>query len=242
MEQPGRQPVVVALRGTPRVAVTNFARQSRTRPASRLPRIRGDTWLRRASDVAVAAVGLVCLSPILLAIALAVRLESSGPALYRQERVGRRSCVFRLVKFRSMVDHADRLGALVSGRCDCRITRVGRLLRRSKLDELPQLWNVLVGDMTLVGPRPEVSRFLCHYTERERLLLTVRPGLAGPGQLFFTLEQAAELDDAMDPERHYVQSQLHHKLAVDLDYLACRSLKVDLWVLVRTAAMCLTLR
>ena len=141
-----------------------------------------------------------------------------------------------MLKFRSMVRDADRVGPLVTDRADPRITRIGAMLRAAKLDELPQLFNVMRGDMTLIGPRPEVPRFLRCYHPEELGILTVRPGLTGPGQIFYTEVQAGQ-DSATDPETHYVDSQLHPKLAVDLDYLRRRSLWFDLGILLRTIAL-----
>ena len=196
-----------------------------------------DSRLRRAVDIGVAMAAAVLLSLLLALIALLIKLDSPGPVLYRQQRVGKNGLPFRILKFRSMVANAERLGAAVAGRHDPRITRVGRFLRAAKLDELPQLANVVAGHMTLIGPRAEVPRYVRHYTEKERRVLTVRPGLTGPGQLLFSQEQAAELDGAADPEREYVEHQLHVKLALDLDYLHRRALRRDLAILCQTVAV-----
>jgi lipopolysaccharide/colanic/teichoic acid biosynthesis glycosyltransferase len=198
-----------------------------------------DSRLRRAVDIGVAMAAIVLLSPLLALIALLIKLDSSGPVLYGQQRVGKHGFPFRILKFRSMVADAERLGAAVAGRHDPRITRVGRFLRATKLDELPQLANVVAGQMTLIGPRAEVPRYVRHYTEVERRVLNVRPGLTGPGQLLFSREQAAELDGAADPEREYIDHQLHAKLALDLDYLYRRLLRRDLAILGQTVAVIL---
>jgi lipopolysaccharide/colanic/teichoic acid biosynthesis glycosyltransferase len=198
--------------------------------------IRPDGNLRRLADVIVAALALLALAPVMIAVALAIRLTGRGPALYPQERVGRGGHPFRMLKFRTMVVGADRGGALVTGKRDPRITKTGAVLRTTKADELPQLFNVLRGDMTLIGPRPEVARYVALYSPAERALLLVRPGLTGPGQLYFSAEQAGELDGRADPEEHYISHQLHPKLALDLDYLAHRSLREDVAVLLRTLA------
>lgn len=190
--------------------------------------VRADSWRRRLVDVLVAAVGLALLAPLLAVVALVVRLSSPGPAVYRQQRVGRNGRPFTIWKFRSMVADADRSGAAVSGREDDRVTRVGRWLRATHVDELPQLVNVLRGDMTLVGPRPEVPRFVAHYTARERVVLGVRPGIVGPGAILFVTAQAGELDTADDADRWYVEHHLHAKLALDLAYLRDRRLRQDL--------------
>jgi len=201
--------------------------------------VRGDTPLRRAVDLLLTVPALVVLAPLLGAIALAVRLESPGPALFRQRRIGRQERPFAILKFRSMVRDAERLGPQISGRRDPRITRMGRLLRASKLDELPQLVNVARGEMTLIGPRAEVPDMVRAYTEEERATLLVRPGLTGPGQLHFTTEQASLLDTATNAEAWYRDHQLHAKLALDLEYLRRRSLADDVRLLARTVAVML---
>jgi lipopolysaccharide/colanic/teichoic acid biosynthesis glycosyltransferase len=198
--------------------------------------VRLDSGLRRAVDVVVAGGALLVLLPVLVVVALAVLVDSPGPAVYAQERVGRERAPFRIHKFRTMVADADRVGPAVGGRRDPRITRVGRVLRRTKLDELPQLWDVLVGRMALVGPRAEVARYVAHFTADELATLLVRPGLTGAGQLWFTVAQADDLDGVEDPERVYVEEQLHPKLARDLVYLRRRGLRADLRLVVETLA------
>jgi len=198
-----------------------------------------DTAGRRFVDVVVATVLLVVLAPWFVAVAVAVRLDSPGPILYRAPRVGRANQPFRMLKFRSMRPDADLLGAGVSGQHDARVTRVGHFLRMTKLDELPQLLNVLGGTMTLVGPRAESPQYLIHYLPHERTLLTVRPGLTGPGQIEFTRRQAAALNDVDEPDRYYVEHQLHDKLALDLDYLGNRTLRRDVAIVVATIAVVL---
>jgi lipopolysaccharide/colanic/teichoic acid biosynthesis glycosyltransferase len=136
-----------------------------------------------------------------------------------------------------MVADAEKIGPAISGHSDPRVTRVGRVLRATKIDELPQILNVIRGEMTLVGPRAEVERYIRYYTPEERLLLQVRPGLTGPGQVFFTTDQAGELDRTGDPEELYVKRQIHAKLALDLEYLRRRGLRADMSVLLRTLAL-----
>jgi lipopolysaccharide/colanic/teichoic acid biosynthesis glycosyltransferase len=199
--------------------------------------LRGDGPVRRLVDVALSSVAVLAVSPILLLIAVAVKLDSSGPALYSQTRVGRHGKEFSILKFRSMIVNAERIGPLVTGRRDRRITRLGAVLRATKLDELPQLINVLKGEMTLIGPRPEVPRYLPYYTDRELQLLIARPGLTGPGQLVFTDREAAELDTADDPESYYINHQLHPKLAVDIAYLSHRSCWHDVKIVLGTVAL-----
>jgi lipopolysaccharide/colanic/teichoic acid biosynthesis glycosyltransferase len=177
----------------------------------------------------------VALSPVFLALAAAIRLGSGSPVLYAQERVGRGGKPFLLYKFRSMREGADRAGALVTGAGDPRVTPLGRLLRRTKLDELPQLWNVLRGDMSLVGPRPEVARYVVHYAPEQRRVLAVRPGLTDPATLRYRDEEAL-LARIPAPEREafYLREVMPRKLALNLEYLARSGFWSDLGVLLRT--------
>jgi len=169
--------------------------------------------LKRVIDIIGSAAGLIALSPLLLAVACAVKVSSPGPGFYRQARLGRDRRTFRIFKFRSMVDGAEHRGARVTGAGDARVTRVGAWLRRHKLDELPQLLNVLVGDMSLVGPRPEVPEFADHYPEEFARVLTVRPGVTHRAtQLFRNEEQM--LARAADPQAFYVERILPRKLAI----------------------------
>lgn len=193
-----------------------------------MPPVVPDSSLRRCVDVVVAVTLLIGLSPLLLLIGLAIRLTSRGPAVYRQRRVGRAGTVFIMWKFRTMVANADRAGPSVSGRADPRITTIGNLLRGTRLDELPQLVNLLRGDLTLIGPRPEVESFVRYYTAKEQRLLSVRPGILGPGALLFAQQQCDDLDTVGDPDAYYVAHHLHPKLALDLRYLGDRRLVSDL--------------
>ena len=188
-----------------------------------------DTAARRAADVLVAGGALLLLWPLLVLIGLLIRTTSPGSAIYRQRRVGRAGTTFMIWKFRTMTVDAAARGPAVSGRADPRITGVGRLLRNARLDELPQLVNVLRGEMTLIGPRPEVPRFVAHYTPAERQqLLAVRPGVIGPGALLCATEQSGELDSAADADDFYIRHHLHPKLTLDAAYLADRRIARDL--------------
>ncbi len=201
------------------------------------PKIVGDSRARRAVDIVVAGIALAVAGPVIVLLGALVRLTSRGPAFYRQVRTGRAAEQFTILKLRSMVSGADRTGPLVTSRADSRVTRLGALLRATKLDELPQLVNVLKGDMTLIGPRPEVPRFIPHYDDEELQILNVRPGLTGPGQIYYTQVQQATILGGEDPEKHYADHELHPKLAIDLDYLRRRGLARDLYILVRTALL-----
>jgi lipopolysaccharide/colanic/teichoic acid biosynthesis glycosyltransferase/O-antigen/teichoic acid export membrane protein len=201
------------------------------------PKIVGDSWARRAVDIAVSGIALAIAGPVIVLLAGLVRLTSPGPAFYRQVRAGRAVEQFTMLKLRSMVSGADQAGPLVTSREDSRVTKLGALLRAAKLDELPQLVNVLKGDMTLIGPRPEVPRFIHYYDDEELQILNVRPGLTGPGQIFYTEVQKATTLGDEDPEQHYANHELHPKLAIDLDYLRRRGFGHDLQIVARTALM-----
>lgn len=201
------------------------------------PKIVADSLGRRAVDIVVSGIALAIAGPLIVLLAGLVRLTSRGPAFYRQVRAGRAVEQFTMLKLRSMVTGADQAGPLVTSREDSRVTKLGALLRAAKLDELPQLINVLKGDMTLIGPRPEVPLFISDYNDEELQILNVRPGLTGPGQIFYTQIQQATVLDGEDPEAHYATYELHPKLAIDLDYLRRRGFAHDLWIVVRTALM-----
>lgn len=188
--------------------------------------------MKRAFDVVVSAAGLVMTSPIILVAAVAVKLESPGPAFYNGPRTGKDGREFRIHKLRTMRPRSA--GPAVTAGDDPRITSVGRILRRTKLDELPQLLNVLKGDMSLVGPRPEDPKYVALYTEEQRQVLAVRPGVTGPTVLRFIDEE--DVLRGGDPERTYVDSVMPQKLAVDLQYVKHASFGGDLKILGRTFA------
>jgi lipopolysaccharide/colanic/teichoic acid biosynthesis glycosyltransferase len=189
---------------------------------------------KRAFDLLAAGLGLLLLAPLMLAIAVAVKLDSRGPVLFRQARVGRHGVLFRIRKFRTMVADAPKRGPALTVGDDARITRIGRWLRRTRLDELPQLVDVLAGHMSLVGPRPELPQYVALYPPglRERVL-AVRPGITDPSSLLF-LDESAQLARAADPEREYVDVILPRKLQCAADYAAQAGLRSDVGVLLRT--------
>ncbi|MBL8320539.1 MAG: sugar transferase [Burkholderiaceae bacterium] len=194
---------------------------------------------KRMFDLVVATVALLAMAPILLLAMLAIRIDSPGPAAFRQERVGRGGRVFRIHKLRTMFVDASARGPAVTAHDDARVTRVGRVLRHYRIDELPQLIDVIKGDMSLVGPRPEVPCFVAAYPPALRdELLAVRPGLTDPAALEFANE-AAELAEAADPERMYIERILPRKLQLQADYLRRATLGSDLAVLGRTLKLLL---
>ena len=193
--------------------------------------------MKRAFDFTTALVGVVLTSPIMLGAIIAIKLGSRGPALYSGPRVGRNGALFKIHKLRSMRVGADAVGPAVTAGDDPRVTGIGRLLRRTKLDELPQLVNVLKGEMSLVGPRPEHPDYVKHYTLEQRRLLRVRPGMTGPSALAFINEEA-DLRGG-NPEAIYLNEVLPKKLDLELSYIDHASFASDLRILLRTAALVL---
>jgi lipopolysaccharide/colanic/teichoic acid biosynthesis glycosyltransferase len=187
--------------------------------------------LTRVFDFLCALVGLIVLSPLFAVIALVVKLDDRGPVFYAQDRIGRNFRHFRLYKFRSMVIGADRQGWLTS-REDARLTRVGRWLRRCKLDELPQLFNVLKGDMQLVGARPEVERYVLMFRPQYTTILQERPGITDPASLAFRHEEQILSPDRL--EQQYVEEVLPAKVALALEYQQRRTFLSDVGILFRT--------
>ncbi len=193
--------------------------------------------MKRFLDLVVSGAGLVMMSPVLLAAAIAIKLESPGPAFYSGRRVGKDGRPFQIVKLRTMRPGADRQGPAVTAGDDPRITAVGRLLRRTKIDELPQLLNVLKGEMSLVGPRPEHPDYVERYTPEQRRVLSVRPGITGPTALAFVDEE--ELLRGTDAQAVYLDQVMPQKLAVDLEYVDKASLAGDIRLLGRTVLVLL---
>lgn len=189
--------------------------------------------LKRAFDIVGATVGLVLVSPVLLVLTAMFKLTSSGPVFYRGVRAGLGGAPFRIFKFRSMVQNADRLGGPSTSGDDPRLTRVGRLMRHYKLDELPQLINVLVGDMSLVGPRPEVLSEVEAYTEEQRQILRIRPGITDWASIWNSNEESV-LAGAADPHEAYKRLIQPTKLRLQLAYYGERSFLVDIEILLST--------
>jgi len=185
----------------------------------------------RTFNFVSAAAGLLILTPILVMIAIAIKWDDGGPIFYLQQRIGRNFQPFRLIKFRSMTVGADQSGLLTAS-ADQRVTRCGRWLRQSKLDELPQLWNVLTGDMQLVGPRPEVERYVEQFREQYSALLTDPPGITDPASLVFRREH--QLFVPAEMERQYVSEVLPRKLILSLEYHGRRGFASDLGILLKT--------
>lgn len=198
----------------------------------RRPVLAGSGSLHRMFDFLCSGVGLVCFSPLFILIAAAIKLGDGGPILFSQDRIGRGFRPFRLWKFRSMVAGADQ-GLLLTAPADSRVTPIGRLLRRYKLDELPQFFNVLVGDMQLVGARPEVERYVQMFRREYSVILQDRPGITDPASLAYRHEDQILTADGI--EQQYLREILPAKLQLSLDYQQRRSFLSDLGILLRTA-------
>lgn len=187
---------------------------------------------KRLFDAFVSATALLLLSPLFIVISLLIKLTSAGPIFFLQQRVGREERLFRIAKFRSMRDGAEKQPA-ITAHGDPRITPLGRVLRFLKIDELPQLWNVLKGEMSLVGPRPELPRYVAHYTARQRKVLAVRPGMTDPASIKYAREEHV-LGQKADSERYYVHVILPDKLDLNLQYIERITLLRDLFLLSKT--------
>jgi lipopolysaccharide/colanic/teichoic acid biosynthesis glycosyltransferase len=196
--------------------------------------------LKRGFDLVAGLILLAVSSPLLLVVAGLIRAGSSGRALYRQERIGRDGRVFHVYKFRTMYRDADQQGPLITASDDSRVTPIGRFLRETKIDELPQLMNVVRGEMSLVGPRPQVPRFVRQFSAQDReVILSVRPGITGPTQLEFRHEEEM-LKGIADREGYYIEVLLPIKCRMDAAYVQRRSLGYDLMIVLKTVGVFLS--
>ncbi len=188
---------------------------------------------KRAFDVLVASLGLVLLAPLLFLVAILVKATSPGPVFFRQKRIGRKLRPFSIYKFRSMVAGPPTPGKEITIGEDSRITPVGRILRKTKIDELPQLLNVLKGEMSLVGPRPEVPKYVAMFHEDFQEILQIRPGITDLASIEYR-DEAAILARAQSPEEEYVRVVLPRKIGLAREYLRRSSLALDLKIILRT--------
>jgi lipopolysaccharide/colanic/teichoic acid biosynthesis glycosyltransferase len=189
--------------------------------------------VKRIFDIFFSVVGLILLSPLLMIIAWRIYREDGGPFFYRGERVGLHGKTFRIFKFRTLVVNADRIGGHSTPEDDPRVTRIGRMLRKYKLDELPQLINVLLGEMSLVGPRPEVKPFTDMFTQEEKAILSVRPGITDWASLW-NCDQGSLLAGAEDPDKSYLEFIRPTKLRLQLSYAHNHSFLTDLRIILLT--------
>jgi lipopolysaccharide/colanic/teichoic acid biosynthesis glycosyltransferase len=189
--------------------------------------------MKRLFDIVVSLIGLICLLPLMLLAAVLIKVDSTGPIFFRQERIGRGFRPFQILKLRTMIHNAQKTGGLITFAKDPRITRVGRILRNTKIDELPQLINVLKGEMSLVGPRPEVPRYVEAFRNEYEEILKVRPGMTDLASLKYRNEEAI-LGQSDDPEEEYMKRVLPDKIRLAKDYLQRSSLFFDLTLIFRT--------
>ena len=189
--------------------------------------------MKRLFDITASGLGLLVLSPLFLILAVWIKLDSPGPVFYRQVRVGRGNKDFRLFKFRSMRVGSDKKGLITVGGHDPRVTRSGYWIRKYKLDELPQLINVFIGDMSLVGPRPEVRKYVDLYTPEQLHVLDVRPGITDMASIRYRNENEL-LEQAADPEQYYRDVVMQDKLRINLEYVADHSFIKDLKIIFMT--------
>jgi len=176
----------------------------------------------RLFDVVIAFTVLLIFAPLLIIVALIIKLTSKGPVLFRQVRVGRHDIDFRILKFRTMLINADKLGSLTVGARDPRVTSIGYFLRKYKLDELPQLINVLIGDMSIVGPRPELRKYVDMYTSEQKKILAIRPGITDYASIEYRNENEL-LAAAANPELFYIEQVMPQKIRLNYKYLHNRN-------------------
>lgn len=192
--------------------------------------------LKRIFDIVSGALGLVLLSPVFIILAIWIKIDSPGPVFYTQKRVGKAGKDFELFKFRSMRVGSDKQGLITVGERDSRVTRSGYYIRKYKLDELAQLINVLRGEMSIVGPRPEVRKYVDLYTPEQRRVLTVRPGITDPASIKYRNENEL-LEQAEDPDDFYIHTVMPQKLKLNLEYIRNQSFLYDLKLIFKTLSV-----
>lgn len=194
-----------------------------------------DTLGKRVFDLVGSGLGLLALSPLFAGVALWIKLDSKGPVFYRQKRIGKDLKEFDLFKFRSMKSDSDKDSLLTIGGHDPRVTKAGYFIRKYKIDELPQLINVFIGNMSLVGPRPQVRKYVELYNEEQLKVLKAKPGMTDPASIYYRNESEI-LGSKEDPEKYYIEVIMPHKLGLCRDYLAHRNVFTDLMVIFETFA------
>lgn len=190
-------------------------------------------FIKRSFDIIASFCGLIILSPMLLIVSLAIKLDSKGPVFFKQKRVGKNNKIFEIYKFRTMVTDAEKLGKQITVGNDSRITRVGKFIRKFKLDEFPQLINVLKGEMSLVGPRPEVPRYVDLYDEYQSQILFVQPGITDYASIEYRNENEV-LGESENPEKTYIEEIMPTKIELNMKYIKNISLFEDIRLIVNT--------
>ena len=194
--------------------------------------------VKRIFDLICSTLGLIVLSPVLIVIAIKIKLGSDGPVFFKQIRIGENNREFEILKFRTMVVDAEKLGRQITVGNDSRITKIGGFLRKYKLDELPQLINVFKGDMSLVGPRPEVPRYVKLYNEEQRKVLEVKPGITDLASIRYRDENEL-LGKAENPDEFYINTIMPDKLALNLEYINKNNVFIDIYIILKTIVKCL---
>ncbi|KLE14628.1 sugar transferase [Clostridium sp. C8] len=189
--------------------------------------------LKRIFDLLVSFMGIVILSPVFIIASIAIKLDSKGKILFLQKRVGRYGKEFNIYKFRTMITDAEKIGKQITVGKDSRITKVGAFLRKFKIDELPQLFNVFKGDMSLVGPRPEVPKYVSLYNEEQRRVLEVRPGITDMASLRYKDENDI-LGNVENPEEYYINIIMKDKLNLNLEYIEKSNIFFDIYLIIKT--------
>lgn len=188
---------------------------------------------KRLFDLFGSSIGLLLLSPLFLGIGILIKLFDGGPVFFRQERVGYKGKIFKIYKFRTMVIDAERMGLSITVEGDTRITRIGCFLRKLKFDEIPQLFNVLLGNMSFVGPRPEVPRYVAMYDEEQRKVLELYPGITDIASIKYR-DESNMLAKFLNPDRKYVEAIMSDKIKINLDYARQATIWSDLFVVLQT--------
>ena len=194
--------------------------------------------IKRVCDFILSLIGIIVLSPIFIIVSIAIKLDSRGKILFLQKRVGRYGKEFNIYKFRTMVSNAEKLGKQITVGNDNRITKVGSFLRKYKIDELPQLFNVLKGDMSLVGPRPEVPKYVKLYSDEQKKVLNVRPGITDMASLRYKDENEI-LGKVDNPEEYYINVIMKDKLNLNLEYIEKSNIFFDLYLIIKTVVKCI---
>lgn len=192
-----------------------------------------NNFFKRGFDFITSTIGFLLISPILLIIAVLIKITSKGPILFKQKRVGKNALVFNILKFRTMVVDAEKVGRQITVGNDSRITKVGIFLRKYKLDELPQLINVIKGDMSLVGPRPEVPKYVELYNENQKRVLEVRPGITDYASIEYRDENSI-LGNVENPEEYYINIIMPHKIDLNMEYIENNNVFIDIAIIFKT--------
>ncbi|WP_294155480.1 sugar transferase [uncultured Clostridium sp.] len=195
-------------------------------------------FIKRIFDMICSGLGLIVLSPFLIFVAIRIKMGSDGPVFFKQIRVGKNGKEFKILKFRTMVVNAEKLGRQITVGNDNRITKIGAFLRKYKIDELPQLINVFKGDMSLVGPRPEVPRYVNMYTEEQRKVLDVKPGITDLASIRYRDENEL-LGKAENPDEFYINTIMPDKLALNMEYINKSNVFLDIYIILQTILKCI---